>query len=243
MPLFDQVPLSLEGFLHGLGAVVCLGAAWRAGADRFLPVAAGALLGWGAIPLVVLLTREVRPREGHRGGTGLTAEESEGDGPEDLWDPFRIQYFRVRQELILLAVLNLAIVPAELLTIAGIWGYGLTWLSALWVWLTQTRVGAAFWWVWSGSWPLAVGLLLQAGYGIPFLGSSWKWADQVWLQAECCLPGEVYFRQNGVTHELCEAHENWEKAVARVRRLTGLSLGLWLLLLLGIFGAFSRLQF
>jgi len=99
--------VELEAASHPISAVLAALLIIRRGGHWVGPAFLGLLLGWGSLPLMVLLSREARP-EPAGGGQGFSPSESAEGGSD--WDEWRGYYYNLRQDLIIQVFLLLVII-------------------------------------------------------------------------------------------------------------------------------------
>ncbi|MBN9414374.1 hypothetical protein ABS71_06505 [bacterium SCN 62-11] len=211
---------------HPISAVLATLLAGRRGGNWAGPAFLGLLLGWGSLPLILVLTREARPHPSPTGQGFSPSEEAIEEGAD--WNEWRSYYLNLRQDLIvqvLLALIGLgylAVLALELLQPAL--------LYSLLQQLGERRM-ASIVWVASVVWPSVVGWLLISGYWIPWLGRIWRSSDQIWRGSGLSVPAEVAWRCRSAFLSLEESRLSLLEAVRRSRRLHLLTLSLWVLLL------------
>lgn len=206
---------------HPLSALICGLRSWRHNADILGPVALGFFSGWGAIPLVWLVTREKRPVL-HAGGLGLNPAEVTDEAGH--WEAWRNYYFNLRQRLVLVSMLLLVL------------ALGAVELFAIGYWMEFRAAWAASWLLgWLG--PFFVGVWLQSGYRVPWLGKVWRHCDRIWLLSGQELPGEVRYRAPMASDstELLEEQLQLEAAMGRHQKVVnGFCVVSFLTLVLGL---------
>ena len=234
---------------HPLGSLICAGLAWRRGASVLGPLLLGLLLGWGAVPVIWLLTREVRPddagdwRETHR-EPGLTPSEPRSGNARMNWPA---HYFALRQKLVLSSLfalvplpgLGLLILGACLPTMVLLFEDGMMELplpTRILIFITKfvrTPLGAVLLWLLLALWPACLTLLLQSSYRLPMLGRVWRHCDRIWSLSGIAIPSEVRYRSSSQTGEenLETERAALDEATAHTRIIQRLALLSWLLTL------------
>jgi hypothetical protein len=234
---------------HPLGALVCAGLAWRRGGSIWGPLLLGLVLGWGALPVMWLLTREERSGDAKNwedpgGEPGLNPTEPRSQGP---WTGWPEHYFALRQSLILRAVLALVPLPglgfiifsSILPTLVSLYeGMSLELplptriLICLGKFL-RSPLGLALLWALLAFWPICLALLLQSSYRVPILGRVWRHSDRIWRLSGLANPSEVGFRcpANPEQWNLDSERAALSKASANTRILGGLAALSWFLCL------------
>ena len=232
--------MEVEAASHPISAVLAAMLVIRRGGHWAGPAFLGLLLGWGSLPLILLLAREARP-EPASGGQGFSPSEIAEGGSD--WDEWRAYYYNLRQDLVVQVFLLLIVVlyvglVGGLQLLPGLLGPLLTAI------VFDHKIGTCFW-VLSTFWPGLVGLFLLSGYSFPWLGLVWRYSDEIWRNSGLVVPAEVNWRHpGGPTLAQEEARVGLLEAVARSHRLHRLALLAWGLLigLLAVAVAYTLLQ-
>lgn len=190
------------------------------------PAFLGLLLGWGSLPLVLLLSREARPETAVRGHGFSPSERAEGGSD---WDQWRSYYYNLRQDLIIQIFLLMTVVVYVGFVVC------LLLVPQFVQWVDFLQVGSLVWGA-SHMIPVLFGLLLMSGYRLPWLGSVWRFSDEIWRNSGLVVPAEVHWRHpGGPTLSQEEARLGLLEAVSRSHRLHQLTFWAWCLLL-GLLG-------
>ena len=221
-----------EAISHPISAILAILLVVRRGGHWAGPAFLGLMLGWGSLPLLLMLTRELRPdyRSGDRGFNPSEPAEAGSD-----WDEWRSYYFNLRQDLVI-QVFQLVIVLFYLVFLATMW-LAPDLLGPVLIGVFNNRSLAFALWVFGVLWPSLLGLWLVSGHWWPWLGTVWRFADEIWRSSGLVAPAEVNFRHpGGATVGQEQARVELLEAVARTHQLHQLTLFFWLVLG-GVFAA------
>lgn len=187
---------------HPVAAVACACRAWCQNADWRGPLLLGFFLGWGAIPLVWLLTREKR-RILQPAGLGLNPEQAAQE--IDPWEAWPTYYHNTRQRVTQVTVALISLLCGTLM---------LPFPPPLPAYVLLVCLG-----------PVTLALGLQSSYRLPWLGKVWRHTDRIWHQSGLPMPEEVTFRTDAVLSEtnLLEEQVGLEAALCRYQKVINLS--------------------
>jgi hypothetical protein len=215
----------IEAVSHPISAILAALLVIRRGGHWAGPAFLGLLLGWGSLPLIVMLTREARPEFAPR-GQGFSPSEPEQARSD--WDEWRSYYYNLRQDLVI-QIFLVMVVLFYLVFMAAMW-LAPDLLGTVLVTILNSHSVACALWALSNLWPGVVGLLIVSGYWFPWLGPVWRYADEVWRNSGLVVPAEVAYRHPGTaTLDQEQARLGLLDAVARSHRLHQLALCIWLL--------------
>lgn len=232
---------------HPLGGFICAGLAWRRDGSVWGPLLLGLVLGWGALPVMWLLTREERSADG-------TSWENPGQEPglnpcaprsQEPWAGWSRHYFSLRQKLILSALMALVpltglgfiILTSFLPTFVALYegmSLELPLPTRILIFVTKfvrTPLGTALLWAVLALWPVCLALILQSGYRVPILGRVWRHCDRIWSLSGMAAPSEVGFRRQASLEgfDLESERAALSQASANARILGSLALLSWFL--------------
>lgn len=224
---------------HPMGGLVCAVLARQRAACLWGPLLLGLVLGWGAVPVVWLLTREAHSKP-------------HSDEP---WTDWPGDYFALRQRVVLSTLLVLVPLPGLALVILSAFlptmvslhegmSLELSLTTRILIFLTKfmrTPTGFALLWAFLALWPVCLALLLQSGYRLPILGRVWRHADRVWWLSGLVVPSEVRFRSPARAEETNLETERaaLREASSNSRILGVLALVIWFLCLIVLLASLS----